>query len=65
MEAGANPTISGDEQGSPLEVVTSLGEYQYEQVSSPSLATKPLGLGLGSSPPWGGEPNPKPGSGSE
>jgi len=32
VEAGADPTISGDEQGSPLEVVTSLGEYQYEQV---------------------------------
>jgi hypothetical protein len=32
VEAGADPTIAGDEQGSPLEVVTALGEFQYEQV---------------------------------
>lgn len=28
--AGADPTIAGDTQGTPLEIVTALGEYQYQ-----------------------------------
>ena len=44
MEAGADHTIAGNEQGSPLEVVTALGEYQYEQVRGRGRV---LGFGFG------------------